>query len=169
MLPGTDALGVKVRGGLTERSDAILRGMANRVAAAVALMVLLGIAAASAQTPPTPDTTPIALTPTDRCPQADIDTLQRVIAFVRSQSWAEKPGSTAFLLNPDTTACRVVLTIEENRLSDAETAALQRGGENRLSIEERKDRAEASRLPLLLWVVFGGAGLVFVYARYGRR
>ena len=143
--------------------------MRNRVAAAVALMIVLGTTGASAQTPLTPDTAPIALTPTDRCPQADIDTLQRVIAFVRAQSWAEKPGSTAFLLNPDTSACRVVLTIEEDQLSDAETAALQRGGENRLSIEEQKGRAEASRLPLLLWLVFGGAGLVFVYARYGRR
>ena len=92
-----------------------------------------------------------------------------MITFVRAQSWAEKPGSIAFLLIPDTTACRRRPQIEEDRLSDAETAALQRGGENRLSIEERKDRAEPSRLPLLLWVVFGGAGLVFVYARYGRR
>ena len=111
---------------------------------------------ASARTPPRADTAPTALTPTDRCPQADIDTLQRVTTFVRAQSWAEQPGSTAFLLNPDTSACRVVLTIEANRLSDAETAALRRGGENRLSIEERKDRAEPSRLPLLLWLVFGG-------------
>lgn len=133
------------------------------------LVTLLGGAGASAQTPPTDDTTPIALTPTAQCPQADIETLQRVITFVRAQSWAEKPGSIGFGLVPDTTACRVVLTIEDNQLSDAETAALQRGGENRLSIEERKDRAEPSRLPLLLWVVFGGAGLVFVYARYGRR
>lgn len=143
--------------------------MRNRVAAAVALMFLPGAGAASAQTPPPADTAPIALTPTDRCPQADIDALQRVITFVRSQSWAEKPGSTAFMLNPDTAACRVVLTIEEDQLSVAETAALRRGGENRLSIEEQRGRAEASRLPLLLWVVFGGAGLVFVYARYGRR
>ena len=154
---------------LSERSDAILRRMRNRVATAVALMILLGCATASAQTSPTADTAPIPLTPTDRCPQADIDTLQRVITFVRGQSWAEKPGSTAFLLNPDTSACRVVLTIQENQLSDAERAALRRGGENRLSIEEQKDRARASRLPLLLWLVFGGAGLVFVYNRFGRR
>ena len=143
--------------------------MWNRLAAAVVSVTLLGGGAARAQTPSPPDTGLIGLTPTDRCPQADIDTLQRVITFVRAQSWAEQPGSTAFMLNPDTAACRVVLTVEENKLSDAETAALQRGGENRLSIEERKDRAEPSRLPLLLWVVFGGAGLVFVYARYGRR
>jgi hypothetical protein len=143
--------------------------MRNRAAGAIAFTILLGTAGASAQTPPTADTAPVALTPTDQCPQADIDSLQRVITFVRGQSWAEKPGSTGFRLDPDTSACRVVLMIEENRLSDAETAALQRRGENRLSIVEEKGRAEPSRLPLLLWVVFGGAGLVFVYARYGRR
>ena len=110
--------------------------MRNRVAGAVAFVILLGATGASAQTPPTADSAPFPLTPTDRCPQADVDTLQRVISFVRGQSWAEKPGSTGFRLDPDTDACRVVLTIEENQLSDAETAALQRGGENRLSIEE---------------------------------
>lgn len=152
---------------LTEDPDAILRRMWNRVAAAVVSVTLLGIGAASAQTPSTQDTAPIALTPTSQCPQRDIDTLQWVITFVRAQSWAEKPASIPFLLTPDTTACRVVLKIK--KLSEAETAALQRGGGDRLSIEETKDRAEPSRLPLLLWVVFGGAGLVFVYARYGRR
>jgi hypothetical protein len=143
--------------------------MRNRVAAAVVSVTLLGVGAARAQTPSTQDTGPIALTPTAQCPQADIETLQRVITFVKAQSWAEKPRSVGFGLVPDTTACRVVLTIADNKLSNAEKAALRRGGENRLSIEERKDRAEPSRLPLLLWVVFGGAGLVFVYARYGRR
>jgi hypothetical protein len=143
--------------------------MLNRGAAAVAFVILLGVGGASAQTPSTQDTGPIALTPTAQCPQADIDTLQRVITFVRARSWAENRRSIGFGLAPDTTACRVVLTIEENELSDAERVALQRGGENRLSIEERKDRAKPSRLPLLLWLVFGGAGLVLVYSRYGRR
>ena len=61
----------------------------------------------------------------------------------------------------------MVLKISE--VSDGEQAALERGGEGRLSIERTKDNAKPSRLPLLLWVVFGGAGLVFVFVRYGRR
>jgi hypothetical protein len=61
----------------------------------------------------------------------------------------------------------VVLKI--NKVSSAEQAALQRGGDGRLSIEKTKDYAKPSRLPLLLWVIFGGAGVVFVFVRYGRR
>jgi hypothetical protein len=61
----------------------------------------------------------------------------------------------------------VVLKI--NKVSSSEQAALERGGEGRLSIEKTKDTAKPSRLPLLLWVLFGGAGVVFVFVRYGRR
>jgi hypothetical protein len=129
-------------------------------------LVVFGAGAAGAQTS-TEDTRPVPLEPTATCPQADIDTLQRVISFVRSQSWADEPGSTAFVMNPDTTNCRVVLKIPD--LSDDEAAALQRGGENRLTIEETEDHGRASRLPLVLWVVFGGAALVLVFRRYGRR
>ena len=35
--------------------------------------------------------------------------------------------------------------------------------------EEMKDHGKASRLPLVLWVVFGGAGLILLFVRYGRR
>jgi hypothetical protein len=54
-------------------------------------------------------------------------------------------------------------------VSDSEAAALQRGGENRITVEETKDHSKPSRLPLVLWVVFGGAGLVLIFLRYGRR
>ena len=58
---------------------------------------------------------------------------------------------------------------DQQGLNAGEQAALERGGEGRLAIERTKDNAKPSRLPLLLWVVFGGAGLVFVFVRYGRR
>jgi hypothetical protein len=90
-----------------------------------------------------------------------------VITFVRSKSWAEDPDKTAFAIAPDTATCRVVLKI--NEVSAGERSALEAGGEGRLTIELTKDRAKPSRLPLLLWVVFGGAGLIFVFIRYGRR
>jgi hypothetical protein len=136
----------------------------GRACAIAAVCGLIATAPAAAQTE-TPDTIP--LTPTHECSQTDIDQLQRVITFVRSKSWAEQPDSTAFAIAPDTAACRVVLKI--NEVSAGEQAALERGGEGRLSIERTKDKAEPSRLPLLLWIVFGGAGLVFVFVRYGRR
>lgn len=145
-------------------------GGSARIRRAMALAVLvLAISAdpAGAQTPTTQDTKPFELKPTAQCGQTDIDRLQRVITFVRSQSWAEHPGDEAFLLNPDTNTCRVVLKI--NEVSTSEEAALQAGGEGRLAIERTKDKAKPSRLPLLLWVIFGGAGVVFVFVRYGRR
>jgi hypothetical protein len=142
--------------------------MRIRVAAVAALLLtLLGAGPAGAQTLTTRPTPTLTLKPTDKCPQTGIDQLQRVIGFVEGQSWSEHPGSTAFALDPDTTACRVVLKI--NKVTSVEQAALERGGEGRLSIQKTKDYAKPSRLPLLLWVVFGGAGVVFVFRRYGRR
>ncbi len=138
----------------------------GRTVAIAAVCGLLAAAPAAAQTE-TQDTSTIPLTPTHECSQTDIDQLQRVITFVRSKSWAEEPDSTAFAINPNTATCRVVLRI--SKVSAEEQAALERGGEGRLSIERTKDNAEPSRLPLLLWVVFGGAGLVFIFVRYGRR
>ena len=141
--------------------------MRIRFVAMVALLVVSWAGPAAAQTSTPADTKPIPLAPTAQCPQADIDTLQRVIGFVRSKSWADDPGGTAFVIDPDTANCRIVLKVPE--LSDDEAAALQRGGENRLTVEETKDHGKASRLPLVLWVVFGGAGLVLVFLRHGRR
>jgi hypothetical protein len=135
--------------------------------ALAALVLAMSARPAGAQTATTQDTKPFELKPTAQCGPTDIDRLQRVITFVRSQSWAEHPGDEAFLLNPDTNTCRVVLKI--NEVSTSEEAALQAGGEGRLAIERTKDKAKPSRLPLLLWVIFGGAGVVFVFVRYGRR
>ena len=132
--------------------------------AAVCGLVVAGPAAAQTQTT---DPGTIPLTPTQECNQANIDQLQRVITFLRSKSWAEDPAKTAFAIAPDTATCRVVLKI--SKVSAGERAALERGGEGRLSIERTKDTAKPSRLPLILWVVFGGAGLVFIFVRYGRR
>lgn len=139
----------------------------RRALTLAALLVTIVGGTAVAQTPATGDTKPIDLKPTAQCPQIDIDQLQRVITFVQSKSWAEDPGGTSFLISPDTAACRVVVKIAE--VSSTEEAALQAGGQGRLAIERTKDKAKPSRLPLLLWIVFGGAGLVFVFARYGRR
>lgn len=139
----------------------------RRVFAVATLGLLAGIAPAAAQTATTQNGATIPLEPTAQCPQSEIDQLQRVITFVQGKSWAEDPAGTAFAIVPDTSGCRVVLRI--NKVSSQEEAALERGGEGRLSIERTKDNAKPSRLPLLLWVVFGGAGLVFVFVRYGRR
>ena len=144
-------------------------GGMQRIGRALAIAAMCGLAVAgpvAAQTD-TQDTGTVPLTPTQECPQASIDQLQRVITFVRSKSWAEDPGKTAFAIAPDTANCRVVLQI--SKVSSGEQAALERGGEGKLSIERTKDNAKPSRLPLVLWVVFGGAGLVFVFVRYGRR
>ena len=139
----------------------------RRMFAVAALGFLVGVPPAVAQTSTTEGSETIPLKPTAQCPQKDIDQLQRVITFVRSKSWADDPDKTAFAISPDTAACKVVLKI--NKVSPAEEAKLAQGGEGRVSIEKIKDRPKPSRLPLILWVVFGGAGLIFIFARYGRR
>lgn len=139
----------------------------RRVVVVAALALAAGVAPATAQTLLTQNTTPMNLTPTEKCPQPDIDQLQRVITFVQGQSWAEHPGTQGLRIVPDTAACKVKLQI--GKVSSVEQAALEKGGEGRLSIEKTKDRAKPSRLPLLLWVIFGGAGVVFVFIRYGRQ
>ena len=143
--------------------------MRTRVAVVIfgVLAVLGGGGVASAQTLTTQSPAPMNLKPTDKCPQPDVDQLQKVMTFVQGQSWSQHPGNTAFSLSPDTGACRVVLKIHQ--VSSVEQAALEKGGEGRLAIQKTKDYAKPSKLPLLLWVVFGGAGVVFVFVRYGRR
>ena len=142
-------------------------GGMQRIGRVFAIAAVCGLIAAAPALAQTETEGTIPLTPTHECSQTDIDQLQRVITFVRGKSWAEEPDSTAFAIAPDTANCRVVLKI--NEVSAGEQAALERGGEGRLSIERTRDNAEPSRLPLLLWIVFGGAGLVFVFVRYGRR
>jgi hypothetical protein len=142
-------------------------GRLRRILMVAALALAAGVTPAGAQTLLTQNTAPMTLKPTDKCPQADVDQLQRVITFVQGQSWAEHPGTQGLRIVPDTTACKVTLQI--GKVSSVEQAALEKGGEGRLSIEKTKDRAKPSKLPLLLWVIFGGAGVVFVFIRYGRR
>ena len=105
--------------------------------------------------------------PTATCPQDALDELSRAIDFVRGQTWADQPGSNPLTISPDLNACRVVLSV--GHLSDQEEAALQAGAGSRLAIEYRKDWARPSRLLLILWVVFGGSGVVWIYRRYARR
>ena len=138
------------------------------VATAVLLAAVLGSSAvASAQTVQAENAPTMSLKPTDKCPQADVDQLEKVITFVQGRSWSEHPGTTAFELSPNTATCQVVLKI--NKVSTVEETALERGGEGHLAIQKTKDYAKPSRLPLLLWVVFGGAGVVFIFVRYGRQ
>jgi len=137
-----------------------------RVFAVAAVGVVAGLGPAAAAGAATEGDPGIPLKPTAQCAQNDIDQLQRVITFVRSKSWADQPDKTAFNITPDTAACRVVLKI--NKVSTTEESALEQGGQGRLVIEKLKDHPKPSRLPLILWVVFGGSGLVFVFVRYGR-
>ena len=104
--------------------------------------------------------------PTATCPRDAVDELSRTIEFVRGQTWTDRPWSNPLTLRPDLNACRVVLNV--GRLSDQEETALQAGAGPRLSIEYRRDWARPSRLLTVLWVVFGGAGVVWVYRRYAR-
>jgi hypothetical protein len=107
------------------------------------------------------------LEPTATCPQDAVDELGRAIEFVRGQTWTDRPGSNPLTILPDLNACRVVLNV--GHLNDREEAALQAGAGSRLSIEYRKDWARPSRLLMVLWLVFGGSGVVWVYRRYARR
>jgi hypothetical protein len=102
------------------------------------------------------------LVPTAACPQPAIDDLEHIIEFVQGKSWAKKPDSTALSLSPNTATCQVVLRI--NRLSPSERMALTKGSGSRLTIHYEHDY-HRSRLPLILWTVFGGAGLIWVYRR----
>ena len=107
------------------------------------------------------------LTPTATCPADAVDELSETIEFVRGQTWADQPGSNPLTIAPDLNACRVVLHV--GQLNDQEEAALKAGAGSRLAIEYRRDWARPSRLLLILWVVFGGSGLIWVYVRYARR
>lgn len=106
------------------------------------------------------------LDPTATCPADAVAELSRTIDFVRGQTWTDQPQKMALNISPDLNACRVVLTI--GKLTTAEEAALQAGGGSRLAIEHRRDFARPSRILLILWVVFGGSGLIWMWRRYGR-
>lgn len=153
------------------------RSRAVLVAAGAVLLVVLagGGTPASATTPP-PSDPPVtsrppglALQPTPTCPQEAVDEITRAIEFVRGQTWAHQPDDNALALLPDLEGCRVVLEVGDGQLSQEEEAALQAGAGSRLAIEYRRDWVRPSRLLLILWVVFGGSGVVWVYWRHARR
>jgi hypothetical protein len=131
-----------------------LRALALALAAAVAVALSTGPAAA------------LELEPTTTCPPEAVEELGRAIEFVRSQTWAAQPGSSALNIAPDLDACRVVLHV--GSLGPEEEAALLAGAGPRLTIEYRRDWARSSRLPLLLWVIFGGSAVLWTYRRYAR-
>jgi hypothetical protein len=105
--------------------------------------------------------------PTATCPPDAVTELRRTIDFVRAQTWTDQPGKMALNISPDLNACRVVLNV--GQLSAEEEAALQAGAGSRLAIEYRRDWARPSRVLLILWIVFGGSGLIWTYRRYARR
>ena len=129
--------------------------------------VQMGAFAAAPADPQATSSAGMQLNPTATCPQEAVDQLNETIEFVRGQTWADRPGSNALAIAPDLNSCRVVLHV--GQLSDEEEAALQAGAGSRLAIEYRRDWAKPSRLLLILWIVFGGSGVVWVYLRYGRR
>jgi hypothetical protein len=126
-------------------------------ACAVLLLVLAGadVAAGAPQ-----------LAPTATCPADAVAELDRTIDFVRGQTWTDQPQKMALNISPDLNACRVVLNV--GHLSAKEEAALQAGAGPRLAIEHRKDFGHPSRILLILWVVFGGSGLIWLYRRTSR-
>jgi hypothetical protein len=106
------------------------------------------------------------LSPTAACPQDALDELDKAIEFVRGRTWTDRPEGHALNIAPDVNLCRVVLHIGD--LSHEEEAALQAGAGSRLAIEYRRDWARPSRLLLILWIVFGGSGVIWVYRHYYR-
>jgi hypothetical protein len=106
----------------------------------------------------------IPLQPTSTCPQDAVNELNQAITFVQGQTWADKPGSTPLNLVPDLIACQVTLKV--GHLSKHEQAALEAGAGPRLAIVHPQDFAKPSKVLLILWIIFGGAGLVWLYRRY---
>jgi hypothetical protein len=54
------------------------------------------------------------------------------------------------------------VVLHVGNLSAAEEAALQAGAGSGLAIEYRRDWARPSRQLLILWIVFGGSGVIWV-------
>ena len=124
---------------------------------ALLLIVLAGAQAATAAP---------QLAPTPTCPADAVAELSKTIAFVQGQTWTSQPQKMALNISPDLNACRVVLNV--GHLSAKDEAALQAGAGPRLTIDHRKDFGRPSRVLLLLWVIFGGSGLIWLYRRTSR-
>jgi hypothetical protein len=104
--------------------------------------------------------------PTATCPPEALDELNEAIEFIRGRTWTDRPEGQALNITPDVDACRVVLHIGD--LSHEEEAALHAGAGSRLAIEYRRDWASPSRVLLILWILFGGSGVIRVYRHYYR-
>jgi len=109
----------------------------------------------------------MSLRPTSTCPQDAVDQLSKAIRFIQGQTWADRPGTTSVNISPDLIACQVTLNV--GHLSKHEAAALEAGAGPRLSIVHRRDYAKPSRILLILWVIFGGSGLIWLWRRYLRQ
>jgi hypothetical protein len=122
----------------------------------------------AAGAPPAASASPhVSLHPTSTCPQSAVDELDKAIAFVQGQTWADKPGSTSLNIGTDLIACQVTLNV--GHLSKHEEAALEAGAGPRLAIVHRRDFAKPSHILLILWIVFGGSGLIWLYRHYLRQ
>jgi len=149
---------------------AALRRAVLVASAALALAVGSGLATPVSATPaagaPPAESASshVTLHPTSTCPQAAVDDMSKAIAFVQGQTWADKPGTTSLNIGTDLIACQVTLNV--GHLSKHEEAALEAGAGPRLSIVHRKDFAKPSHVLLILWIVFGGSGLIWLWRRY---
>lgn len=164
------------RGGAdTGRISGGLRRPAWLLAGGMALLLTVGLGAlpVSAAVTAAGDGTVVdkpvgvALQPTATCPQSGVDEIQQAIEFVQGKTWAEKPGGVPLNISPDLTACKVTLNV--GKLSKAEEAALIAGAGSRLAVVHRRDWARPSHLLLILWIVFGGSGLIWMFRRYARQ
>jgi len=158
------------------RSPHALAGLRSAVAAAgVAVVLAVGggpataasAAPAAGGAPAASSASQMSLRPTSTCPQDAVDQLSKAIRFIQGQTWADRPGTTSVNISPDLITCQVTLNV--GHLSKHEEAALEAGAGPRLSIVHRRDYAKPSRILLILWVVFGGSGLIWLWRRYLRQ
>lgn len=158
------------------RSPHPLAGLRSAVVAAcVAVVVAVGgglatpasAAPAAGGAPAASSASQMSLRPTSTCPQDAVDQLSKAIRFIQGQTWADRPGTTSVNITPDLIACQVTLNV--GHLSKHEETALEAGAGPRLSIVHRRDYAKPSRILLILWVVFGGSGLIWLWRRYLRQ
>jgi hypothetical protein len=98
---------------------------------------------------------------------AALDEINKAIHFIQGETWADRPGATPVNIVPDLIACQVTLNV--GHLSKHEESALEAGAGPRLSIVQRHDWAKPSRVLLILWIVFGGSGLIWLWRRYLRQ
>jgi hypothetical protein len=139
------------------------------VAACIAVVLAVGSGAATPASAAAPEMSApeMSLRPTSTCPQPAVDEINKAIHFIQGETWADRPGATPVNIVPDLIACQVTLNV--GHLSKHEESALEAGAGPRLSIVQRHDWAKPSRVLLILWIVFGGSGLIWLWRRYLRQ